>query len=254
MSNIKVTDVLKQFRILIGLIVFTLLFGVIGFLGEGNNVSGAFFLTLEALAGKAPPDHSPFLTLGLSLFGAIIIWFAIWSTFGLAIEGKFGEFLKEVKMVSEIKKMTGHYIICGAGRVGQNIGMRLAELGNKVVFLEKDKDTINKLRAKGFSVYEVGPIEEHVLKEVGIERAAGVAIALGDDSKNLLLTLVARELNKSAKIAVRATDPKIVPRLKKAGADFIILPEAIGGLKLADALAGNVDHSLIFTNKTKYLV
>ncbi|MGB9675441.1 MAG: potassium channel family protein [Candidatus Nanoarchaeia archaeon] len=254
MHNLKATDVIKQFKILIMLIAFTLLFGIVGFLVKGYNISGAAFLTIEALAGKNPLEHNTFFVLSLNLFGAIIIWFAIWSAFALAIEGRFGEFLKEAKMVSEMKKLHDHYIICGAGRVGENIGLRLVELGQKVVFIEKDKDTINRLRAKGLLVYEVGPIEEHVLKEVGIEKAKGVAIALGDDSKNLLLTHTVRELNRQIKIAVRASDPKIIPKLKRAGADFVILPEAIGGIKLADALIGDVDYSLIFTNKQKYLV
>ncbi|MEM4713940.1 MAG: NAD(P)-binding protein [Candidatus Nanoarchaeia archaeon] len=254
MQPLKATDVLKQFKMLIALIIVTFAIGIFGFLANGFSFTGAFYATLESLSGKTSAEYPHYLVILLSLFGAIIIWFAIWSSFGLVVEGKFGEFLKEAKMISEIKKLKGHYIICGAGRVGQNVGIRLANLGHKVVFIEKNKDIIAKLRAKGFLVYEVGPIDEHVLKEANIQHAAGIAIALGEDGKNLLLTLTARELNRHAKIAVRATDVKMVPKLKKAGADFILLPEAFGGVKLADALAGDVDRTVIFVNDYKYLI
>jgi len=222
--------------------------GFVGFSFSGYGPTGAFFTSIEALAGKAQTAEPHSLVIGLNLFGAILIWFAIWTAFGLAVEGRFGEFLKEARMYSGIKKMKGHYIVCGAGKVGYNIGNRLMQQGHKVVFIEKDKDIINKLKSQDLAVVDVGPIDEHVLRHVGIERASGIAIALGDDGRNLLLTLTARELNPRAKIAVRAADPKIVPKLKKAGADYILLPEALGGIKLADALSGKVDKSLVFTN------
>jgi voltage-gated potassium channel len=246
---------LRQLKTLFFLVTGTLLIGLVGFMALGKqNMTGAFMLTLEAVAGKSAATTQPHgLVLGLNLFGAIIIWFAIWAAFALAVEGKFGAFFKEVRMISDIKNMKNHYIICGAGKVGRNIGQRLTEKGNRVVFIEKDKDIINKLRGQNLNVIDVGPIEEHVLKDAGIEKAAGVAIALGDDGRNLLLTITARELNPNAKIAVRASDPKMVPKLKKAGADFILLPEALGGVKLADALTGNVDKSLVFTREFRDL-
>jgi len=240
--------VVRQLFYLIALIVIILSIGFIGFSVSGYEPTGAFFTSIEALAGKAQTAEPHSLVIGLNLFGAILIWFAIWTAFGLAVEGRFGEFLKESRILSSIKKMKGHYIVCGAGKVGGNIGKRLLEQGEQVVFLEKDKDIINRLKAQNLMVMDVGHIDEHVLREAGIQKAAGIAIALGEDGKNLLLTLTAKELNPFAKIAVRASDAKMVPKLKKAGANYILLPEALGGIKLADALSGKIDKSLVFVN------
>ena len=249
-------QVLRQLKLLVLLIVAILVTGLVGFMAlSKQSITGAFGLTIESLAGKAPEAIQPHsLVIGLNLFGAIIIWFSVWAAFALAVEGKFGAFLKEARMVSDIKKMKNHYIICGSGKVGRNIGQRLLQKGNSVVFIEKDKDIINKLKADNFNILDVGPIDEHVLRDAGIEKAAGIAIALGEDGKNMLLVITARELNPHAKIAVRASDPKMVPKLKKAGADYILLPEALGGIKLADALMGNADKNLVFVNDTRYLV
>ncbi|MFN7088810.1 MAG: potassium channel family protein, partial [Candidatus Paceibacteria bacterium] len=197
--------VLRQLQYLILLIVTVLVIGIAGFLFSGYNVTGAFVATIDTLAGKGQVESPHSLVIGLNLFGAILIWFAIWTAFELAVEGRFGDFVKEAKMISNIKSMKGHYIICGAGKVGRNIGFRLIDKGHQVVFIEKDKDVISKLRAENLAVIDVGPIDEHVLKDAGIERAAGIAIALGEDGKNLLLTITARELNPHIKIAVRAS-------------------------------------------------
>ena len=146
-----------------------------------------------------------------------------------------------VKEMNKISKLEGHYIVCGAGRVGYNIGRKLKKRGREVVFIEKDPDVIKKLRGEGFYVIDVGPIDEDVLVKAGIKKARGVAASLGDDSKNLLLVLTARDLNKRLKIAVRANSESIISKFKKAGANLMILPEALGGEKLADAMCGKVD-------------
>ena len=139
--------------------------------------------------------------------------------------------------------MKNHHIVCGAGRVGKNVGIKLIENGEKVVFVEKESDVINALRRKGYLVYETGPVDEEVLESVGIKTAKALTAALGDDGKNLLLVLTARHINPNLKIAVRIKDKSLISKFKHAGADLIIIPETVGGIKLAEALLGKVDHA-----------
>jgi len=245
---------LGQIKALVILVVLVLSIGTLGFVTiEHLNPTGAFAATLETLAtgGKSGGTYDPVDTLHLIIkfFGAIIVWFALWTTFGLVIEGKFGEFFKEVKILNQIKNLKGHYIICGVGRVGKHIGERLERAEKEVVYIEKDKDAIARLKAANSLVMDVGPIDEHVLLDAGVQRAEGLAVSLGDDGKNLLLVLTARELNPDLKIAARVNDAKLVPKFKRAGADFIILPEALGGIKLADALMGKVDNKHVFVRE-----
>ena len=244
---------LRQIRVLVTLIVAVLLFGTISFvLAEKISITGAFVQTLDALAGstKVPSGAiAEHVYLVMKLFGAIIVWFAIWTTFALAVEGRFGDFFKEVKSMNQIKNLNNHYIICGAGRVGKHIGERLERAGKTVVYVEKDKDVIARLRSKDALVIDVGPIDGRVLEDANIQRASGLAVSLGDDGKNLLLVLEARELNPNLKIAARVNDVKLVQKFKRAGADYIILPEAIGGIKLADALMGAVDKKHVFVRE-----
>lgn len=243
--------IIWEAKALIVLVVGILLIGVVGLsVTTDMPVTGATVATLKMLAGEKLPASGTAAGLQtfLHLFGAIILWFAIWTAFGLTIEGKFGEVFKEVRTLSQIKNLSGHYIVCGAGRVGKHIGSQLRKSGELVVFIEKDKDAVARLRNEGYLVIDVGPIDSHVLAEANIAKAKGIAVSLGDDSKNLLLVLEARELNQEIKIAARVNDSKLVPKFKRAGANFIILPEAIGGIKLAEALRGKVDSTHVFVN------
>ena len=123
------TDFGKQIKILIALIVGILLIGIVGFMfSEGSSPTGAFIITLESLAFK---HHDliggEMLELFLKAVGVIIIWFSIWTAFGLAVEGKFEEYFKEAKLMNQVNRLQNHYIVCGAGRVGKNVGARLKQ-------------------------------------------------------------------------------------------------------------------------------
>ena len=242
----------KQIKMLAVFIASVLLLGVIGnMVLEGQNPTGAFVSTIETLAhiskggGEGGVQKHEGFQIIMQLFGVIIIWFSIWAAFDLAVAGKFEDYLKEARHMGQIAKLKNHFIVCGAGRVGRHVGMRLRQRGEKIVFIEKDKDVVNRLRSDGYLVIDVGPIDEKVLLDAGIERAKGLVASLGDDSKNLLLILTAKEINPHLTIAVRVNDTKLLPKFKRAGANLLVIPEAIGGVRLADALLGNITSDVI---------
>ncbi|MBI2041179.1 MAG: NAD-binding protein [DPANN group archaeon] len=240
----------KQMAALVTMLILIFLIGFVGFTSsEGATPTGAAVLTIQSLGFQNHAelsDSGKVLNTFLSVFGVIIIWFAIWTAFGLAVEGKFGEYFKEIKMAGAISTLRDHYIVCGAGRVGKHVGARLRQRGEEVLFLEKDRDIIDKLLAEGFLVLETGSIDDHIMGKANIKFAKGVVATLGDDSKNLLLIMTAKELNPGIRIGARINDTKLIRKFRHAGADFVILPEAIGGVKLADALLGNVSHEVIW--------
>jgi len=241
----------KQLSYLVLLLVVVLLVGIIGFsYSDGVTLSGAFYMTVDSFAFKHVGTNliSQTINTFLNVVGVIIVWFAIWTAFGLAVEGKFGEYFKEAKMKSQISAMRGHYIVCGAGRVGKHVGYRLKQRGEQVLFLEKDQSVTNKLLSEGFHVLDAGQVDEQTLLQAGIRHAKGIVTTLGDDSKNLLLVMTAKELVPGIKIASRVSDLKIINKFKRAGASIIIIPEAVGGVKLADALLGNYTHDVIVSD------
>jgi len=232
------------------LLSFTLLLVLIGFAGaaisqmDGKPLEHGTITAAAAIVHEDPEEliHASSgkraIMFGLSFGGYVLSFYVFYLLFEYMISGRLKDAIYGVKEMKMINRLEGHYIVCGAGRVGYNIGRRLKKKKRDVVFIEKDLDVVNKLKKEGFHTIHVGPIDEEVLISAGIKRAKGVAASLGDDSKNLMLVLTARDLNSKVKVAVRISNEKIVPRFKKAGADLIILPEALGGEKLADAMCG----------------
>ena len=235
------------------LLSFVLLLLVIGFAGaalsklEGISLNHGTISAAAAIVHADPHElisssgEKTAILMALYFGGYVLSFYVFYLIFEYLISGKLTDAISGVKEMKKISNLTGHYIVCGAGRVGYNIGRKLKKKNKEVVFIEKDVDVIKKLKSDGYFVIDVGPIDEDVLISAGIKKARGLAASLGDDSKNLLLVLTARDLNKRLKIAVRASDDSIVPKLKKAGANLIILPELVGGEKLADAMCGKID-------------
>ena len=184
---------------------------------------------------------SVFVTLAFAV--SVLTFYIFYILIDVSISGKMKDHLHGVSMLKKIKNMKDHYIICGAGRVGSHVGEELAKHGQKIVFIEKESDVINSLRRKGHLVFETGPISEGILRETGIEHARALTASLGDDSKNLLLCLTARHINPKIIIAARLKDKDLIPKFKHAGANLIIIPETVGGIKLGEALLGKVDHA-----------
>lgn len=136
------------------------------------------------------------------------------------------------RMQKKIKKLKGHFIVCGYGRVGQSVCDVLEENNFDYVVIESDAEKINMLKENGIPVIDGDATDTRVIESVGITRAYGLVSALGTDADNIFVTLTAKELNPNIQIATRAHSEDSVAKLHKAGADIVVLPEIIGGLEL----------------------
>ena len=89
------------------------------------------------------------------------------------------------------------------------------------------------LEAKEDHIVYGNATSDEVLKEAGVERAEGIISVVTNDADNLFVVLTARELNKNLKIISRASRSGTERKLKKAGANTVVLPDIIGGKKMA---------------------
>lgn len=65
---------------------------------------------------------------------------------------------------------------------------------------------------------------------------AGVFAVTGDDSKNVLISLSARQLNPHVRVVARVHDVANAAKCRRAGADEIVSPDFTGGMRLASAM------------------
>jgi voltage-gated potassium channel len=141
-------------------------------------------------------------------------------------------------MQEEIDRMTGHYIICGVGRVGSNVAHELVTTERKFVAIDESAEAVALFheRYPAIPTLHDDSSDDAVLERAGIKRAAGVFAITGDDGRNLLITLAAKHLNPNARLVARCHEVRNIEKLKRVGADAIVSPDFTGGMRIASSM------------------
>ena len=140
-------------------------------------------------------------------------------------------------MARKIGSMNGHYVVCGAGETGMRIIEELITTRRDFVVIDSDDRAIAELQKfKDIAIVKGLADDEDVLESAGIQRAAAAAIALPTDRDNLVATLGIRTLNPRIRIVVKELEAGMANRFRKAGADAIVNPATIGGLRLVSEM------------------
>ena len=231
----EVREFPKRVLIFFVLIVILFLVGTLGFKYSMNlSLSDAFIMTLETLAFMfhAESGFGKFLEIFLAIFGVFLIWWILWGLFDMLLEGNLGEYLKITKSLNKLSKMRNHYIIAGGGRVGEDLALHFCDNKKECIIIEKNEETMKKLKKnKNFFVMQGDVTDENVLKQAKIQDAKAIILAMPETEKNLLVTMIAKELNPNIEIYARADKPAFVNKLKKAGAKVVVVPETVAAEK-----------------------
>jgi voltage-gated potassium channel len=180
-------------------------------------------------------DQGRVFTIFMLLLSYISLAWAITRIIQYIFNGEVNEFFKNRKLMSSINKLENHVIICGFGRNGQQAAKTLQFHNRSYVVIERQEDMVQKILSEFPSLlYLKGDAtDDEMLKKAGIERASALICSLPADSDNVFIVLSARALNASIRIISRASDNNTAPKLKKAGADHVIMPDRIGGTHMA---------------------
>jgi voltage-gated potassium channel len=154
------------------------------------------------------------------------------------LEGKINETLWRRKMEKHMHRLKNHYIICGVGRVGRNVANELAATRRPFVMIDEDIHSINLYleRHPEQTYIHADACDDEILQKAHIETASGVFAVTGDDNKNLVISLSAKQLNPAVRVVARCHEVRNFPKIRKAGADIIISPDFTGGLRIVSAM------------------
>jgi voltage-gated potassium channel len=202
-------------RFIFELFVFALILigGCIGYMIiEGWNGLDALYMTIITLTTVGFQEVHPLspegkiFTLFLILFGVGFFLYFLSTLTGMVVRGTLKDMFGRRKLEKQIHHLSGHYIICGYGRIGRTVAQMLQEKPLQVVVLEKNPETIPLFQEKNL-LYVIGEAtsEENLLK-AGIERAVGLVAAASSDADNVYITLTARGLNPDLFILARAAE------------------------------------------------
>jgi voltage-gated potassium channel len=135
-----------------------------------------------------------------------------------------------------LQQIAGHYIVCGAGRVGRSVVLELLRGGAKVVLIDNDPNRARWGDALGVLTLTADASKDETLRQARIDTAAGLVSAIASDAENVYVTLSAKVLNPSLHVAVRASDDQAEEKLRRAGATTVLTPYAYIGHRLAQSL------------------
>jgi len=161
------------------------------------------------------------------------IAFAVSSITAFIVEGELKNLLGRRRMEKDIARLKDHYIVCGSDETAGTVIRELILTQREFVVVEPAKERIEKLGTLGSFLYILGdPAEDAVLQKAGVDRAKGILLSLPTDEANLFVTLTARSLNPKARIIAKGIDLKSHDKMKRAGADSVVSPSFIGGMRM----------------------
>lgn len=159
--------------------------------------------------------------------------YAISSLSKYLITGAYSQYFKKYKMDKHIDKLDGHVVICGAGNNGAEAIRNLQAYNKEIVVVESDEKLIETLKENDVLYIQGDATDEDILRSAGIESASALITTLPRDTDNVFVVLTAREFNGHMHIVSRCDADSSRSKLKSAGADNIILPDKVGGARMA---------------------
>lgn len=232
----------QQLRISLGLAAFVIVVGTLGFMYLENwPVLDSLYMTIITLSTvgfgevRQLHDESRMFTMVLIILGVAVGGLTATSLGRVIVEGQFKELVLRRKMEKKLRRMENHYIVAGYGRVGRQVALEFMRRHVPFVVIERDPAAIDQLTANEILFVEGDATDEDVLREAGIERAQTLISTLPDEAHNVYLTLTARHMSSTLTIIARADVEEEEKKLIRAGANNVVSPHVLGGVRMAMA-------------------
>jgi voltage-gated potassium channel len=214
--------------------------GTIGYmLIEGWSPSDAIYMTVITISTVGYGEVHPlsvagrFFSIVLIIGGVSGALFVLSALVEYALAGRLGVARRRRQMKAKIAKLKDHIILCGYGRVGEDIARTFSEEGVPFVIIDSRPDNITLAEEQGYLSLLGDATSDKMLLDAGIERARALVAAIGSDADNTYIVLSARGLRPDLFIEARASDKEAEAKLKRAGADRIVSPNNIGARRMA---------------------
>jgi voltage-gated potassium channel len=225
------------------LVAVVIVTGAAGFhLIEGWPLLESTYVATQTVTTVGYGDITPATHSG-RVFAVVIMLLGVGTVlYGLSllaqsvIQAELLDALGTRRKIRKMDKLTDHYIVCGAGRVGRRIIRNLKKQELPFVIIESDERRIAEFASERDHILIGDATSEENLISAGVMRARGLASCLPDDAANVYVVLTARGLNPDLHIVARAVEEQAEPKLIQAGASRVVAPTIIGSQSMARAL------------------
>lgn len=242
----------QRIRVGFGVLAVICLVAVGGYVTAGWSPMDALYFVVITIFGVGYGEVQPVQSPQLRMFTILVIVsgsaasiYTVGGFIQMLTEGEIKRALGARRITMGIEKLEGHTLICGYGRIGRILAAELHGAQKPFVVLDIDLEKIREAEAAGFLVVQGDAASDSILLKAGIMRARALATVLPNDAANVFITLTASELNPGLEIIARAEDPATERKLLRSGATRVVLPAAIGAVRIAHLLVRSSAESLL---------
>ncbi|MBB5280514.1 potassium channel family protein [Pacificimonas flava] len=215
-----------------------------GFDGHVSFVDIIYF-TAVTITTVGYGDITP-TSEGARLFDALVVTpirLFIWIIFiGTAYSFVVRRSWEQWRMRGLQKKLTDHFIVAGYGTTGSAAVYELLQNGvdaEKILVIDPNEGRLEEARSEGCLTLQGDATRNATLEMASIDKARSFVACGGRDDTSALLVMSARQLNEDLSISAIIKSEENEFLVKKAGADTVINPVALGGHLLARAATGS---------------
>ena len=232
----------RHVRIWLAIIAATALIGAIGYvvLFRWSVVDAAYMtvITMTTVGFREVRDlvdwPERLWTMLIAVAGVGIIYGSIGIVAEAVVAEASSQRREARRMAQAVAELTGHYILCGYGRVGSTVARELVHAGQPVVVIDIEPASLDRARRDGLLVVEGDATSDDTLRLAGIQRARGLVATIDSDANNVYVTLSARTINPGLFVVGRANAEGSEAKLLQAGADRVVSPYTNAGRRMAE--------------------
>ncbi|MCY3935726.1 MAG: NAD-binding protein [Chloroflexi bacterium] len=250
--NIFFTDTVRRFRLTLAMLVLLLLGGTLFYwYREGMTLADAVYMTVIGLTtvGFGEPQtlsmEGRMFTVVFITVGVFIVFYAIGGLLDSVFSDEMWQSRERKRIRKEVMEIKDHYIICGVGRMGQQVVQEMQRRQAPFLIVDSDEEEEGELLKQGIPHVIGDATMDETLEMAGVSRATGLVTALSTDAANIATVLTARGLNAQLYIVARAAVLETERKLMRAGANRVVSPYYVGGRSMARALLTPVVHDFV---------
>ncbi|MBT8763937.1 potassium channel protein [Desulfohalobiaceae bacterium Ax17] len=192
------------------------------------TLSTVGFLEVHPLSPRGRLLTSILILMGVGNFAYLVGTFT-----QILVEGRLQALWGKRKVQKIIDNLEGHFIVCGYGRIGSVVAKEILKEGLPLVVIEEDEQIAHELEMEGILHVHGDATSDQVLLSANLKKAKVLITTLSKEAQNVYVTLTARQLRPDLQIIARAEHEDSIKKLQFAGADRVLTPYIIGGMRMA---------------------